>query len=324
MVAYAHTQKSWALLSIGRSSEGVSAAEYALSLLPQLTDDRDNRYVRLKAGCGAARSYLQIGDLIKARARAKEVMDFARTSDSRRALSLGHNTMGAIYEFTGDVDRARAEFTLAHDTAPDPMYGAVADMALGAHLARWGFVEEARVIAEPARRFADAQGNPGFELGARVSLALIMLMDGDLSRGMDQLEAMQYEVAGSPGFVTQSRMMIATIYARIATGEGMAPTGGAAGAIGTLVRNPGFVLGRARKASQTARDSFEKLSAELQPDREGFRFAIEFEYAKLLIKRKERDEARKHLEKAIAFLQPLGDTIAMRDCRAVLATLDQK
>src|SRR6185295_16221129 len=38
VVAYAHTQKSWALLSIGRSSEGVVAAEYALSLLPQLTD----------------------------------------------------------------------------------------------------------------------------------------------------------------------------------------------------------------------------------------------------------------------------------------------
>ena len=31
---------------------------------------------------------------------------------------------------------------------------------------------------------------------------------------------------------------------------------------------------------------------------------VEFEFAKLLIKRKERDEARKHLEKAIAFLQP--------------------
>ena len=49
-----------------------------------------------------------------------------------------------------------------------------------------------------------------------------------------------------------------------------------------------------------------------------------FEFAKLLIKRKERDEARRHLEKAIVFLQPLGDTVGMRDARALLATLNSK
>jgi hypothetical protein len=54
------------------------------------------------------------------------------------------------------------------------------------------------------------------------------------------------------------------------------------------------------------------------------RFQIEFEFARLLIKRKERDEARKHIEKAIAFLQPLGDRVGMRDARALLAPLDAK
>ena len=91
-----------------------------------------------------------------------------------------------------------------------------------------------------------------------------------------------------------------------------------------MVRNPGFVLGRARKASQIARDALADLSDNLPPYQEGFRFLIEFEFAKLLIKRKERDEARKHIEKAIAFLQPLGDSVGMRDARALLATLDAK
>jgi hypothetical protein len=109
----------------------------------------------------------------------------------------------------------------------------------------------------------------------------------------------------------------AIVYARIATGE-------AKGSIGSMVRNPGFVIGRARKASQTARDALAKLSEDLTPELEGLRFTIEFEFAKLLIKRKERDEARKHIEKAIAFLQPLGDTVGMRDAQALLATLDTK
>ena len=94
--------------------------------------------------------------------------------------------------------------------------------------------------------------------------------------------------------------------------------------MGSFVRNPGFALGGARRASQTARDSLAALSENLPPDLEGHRFGIEFEFAKLLIKRKERDEARKHIEKAIAFLQPLGDTVGMRNAQALLATLDQK
>jgi hypothetical protein len=114
-----------------------------------------------------------------------------------------------------------------------------------------------------------------------------------------------------------ARVNQATIYARIATGE-------AKGSIGVMVRNPGFILGQARRASQIARDSLAEFSKTLPPDLEGFRFVIEFEFAKLLIKRKERDEARKHLEKAIAFLQPLGDSVGMRDARALLGALDAK
>jgi len=69
------------------------------------------------------------------------------------------------------------------------------------------------------------------------------------------------------------------VYARIATGE-------AKGSIGVMVRNPGFVIGRARKASLIARDALADLSENLSPYQEGFRFLIEFEFAKLLIKRK--------------------------------------
>ena len=112
-------------------------------------------------------------------------------------------------------------------------------------------------------------------------------------------------------------MTRASVYAQIATGEGKV-------SLAFLARNARFVIGRGRKASQIAYDSLADLSANLPRDMEGFRFGIEFQFARLLIKRKERDEARKHIEKAIAFLQPLGDSVGMRDARALLATLDAK
>ena len=46
--------------------------------------------------------------------------------------------------------------------------------------------------------------------------------------------------------------------------------------------------------------------------------------AKLLGKRKEWDEARKHVEKLITFLHPPGDCKSMRDAKALLATLDAR
>ena len=153
----------------------------------------------------------------------------------------------------------------------------------------------------------------------RATEALVLLNDADLTRGMDQLEAIERQAGEvhSLYFETLAAVTRAVVYAQIATAE-------AKGSIGVLVRNLGFAMGRARRASQTARDSLAALSANLPPDLEGLCFMIEFEFAKLLIKRKEWDEARKHIEKAIAFLQPLGDSAGVRNATVLLATVEAK
>ena len=204
------------------------------------------------------------------------------------------------------------------DASLDPLYKAWAEAYIGQFLASAGQYEAARAVIGPGLRFVEERGITVLALTHRLSEALVLLGEGRLTRGMSQLEAVK-RMVGELGWIVETFASVseATVYARIATGE-------AKGSIAALVRNPGFVLRRARKASRIARDSLAKLSKELPPDLEGLRFLIEFEFAKLLIKRKERDEARRHLEKAITFLQPLGDTAGMRDVRALLATLDAK
>jgi tetratricopeptide (TPR) repeat protein len=207
----------------------------------------------------------------------------------------------------------------ACDVAPDPIYRAIAEQYLGGFLADSGELEAAKEVIEPSLRLAKERGISLWILTQRMNEALMLLGEGALTRGMDQLEAVKREMGElHSGYLEMlAAVREASVYARIATGE-------AKGSIGVIVRNPGFAIGRARRASQTARNALAGLSENLPPDLEGYRFQIEFEFAKLLIKRKERDEARKHLEKAIAFLQPLGDSVGMRDARALLATLDAK
>jgi predicted ATPase len=315
VLAYAYTQRAWALYIAGRNHDAAASAEEALALVDRLPDERDARYVRLKAGCGAALGRLGSGDLIKSRALAHELMDFASASGSARALTFAHLASAFIAYLTGDDERGIREAERGRDAARDPFYGSMMDGYLGLFLAGAGRYEAARAMIEPALRFAEDREITVIALQLQLSEALVLLGEGELSRGMDQLES----VKGRAGELDAAHGELAgvneaVVYARIATGE-------AKGSIGAMVRNPGFVIGRARKASQTARDALTTLSEELPPDLEGLRFTIEFEFAKLLVKRKERDEARRHLEKAVAFLQPLGDTIGMRDAQDLLATL---
>jgi class 3 adenylate cyclase len=318
VLAYAYTQRAWALNSMGRTGDFVLFAEKALALIDHLPDERDARYIRLKAACGAAIGRFILGDLIKSQALVRELMDFAITSGSARALTFAHWAAAIIAAYTGDLARAVTEAERGRDAAVDPFYRSIVESYLGGFLVGAGRYDEAGGVIRPALRFAEEREITTFVIAQQLNEAMLLLAEGEPARGMDQLLAVKRR-AGELGFVMEAVAGLneAIVYARIATGESK-------GSLGVALRNPGFVLGKARKASDLAREPLAKLSDELSPDLEGVRFLVEFEFAKLLIKRKERDEARKHIEKAIAFLQPLGDTVGMRDARALLASLDAK
>jgi len=317
VLAYAHTQRAWTHIIAGRSRDAAVSAEEALALVDRLADERDARYIRLKAGAGAAIGWLLTGDLLKSRALARELSDLATASGSARALTFAQLASAYIAYFSGDVQRGIIEADRGRKAALDPFYRGFMEAYLGLFLASTDGYENARSVIEPALRFAEDRQITMTAHVLQVSQALVLLGEGELSRGMDQLTLVK-QSAGELGAVAGYWAAVneAIVYARIATGEAKASTG-------AMIRNPGFVLGRARKASQTALDALVRLSEHLSPDLELLRFTIEFELGKLLIKRKESDAARSHLEKAIAFLQPLGDCKGMRDAQALLAALNR-
>jgi tetratricopeptide (TPR) repeat protein len=273
---------------------------------------------------GAAGAYWAIGDLLKARALARELMEFAEESGSARALSFAHLAAAQQASSTGDNERAVIEGQRARDAAVDPFYKALAEIWLAANLIVAGNIEGAKAVVEPALKFNEEHGFIAGVLAQRLNQAMILISEGELTKGMGQLVDLGQKsgALGATGLAYFAQACEAFVYAQIATGGG---TSGSLGStIGVMLRNPGFVLGHARKASQTARDLLAEMSENLPPVQAGSRFGVEFTLAKVLIKRKERDEARKHLEKVIAFLQPIGDCVGMRDARALLASLDAK
>jgi hypothetical protein len=300
-------------------NECVTYAEKALALIDSLPDERDARYIRFKGGLGAVTGHWGIGDLLKARALGRQLME----SGSARALSFAHLAQAQMAAATGDSERAVAEAEQARDATIDPFYKAIVEVFLPGYLFGAGSIEAAKLVVEPALKFDEEHGFIGGLLGQRMNQAVIMVAQGEPTKGLQQLQDLRQEFSGLGvrGLEFYARMSEAHIYAQIAIG-------GASGSIGStlgiMVRNPGFVLGKGRRASDIAREILSDLSDNLSPDQQSSRFGVEFELAKLLIKRKEWDEARKHIDKGIAFLQPIGDCQGMRDLRALLATLDAK
>ena len=96
-----------------------------------------------------------MGDLIKAQALARELMEFAIASGSARALCFAHLAAGAIAANTGDLVRGVAELKRGRDAAVDPFYRSTVEAWLGWFLVGTGEYDAARAMIESAIRFAE-------------------------------------------------------------------------------------------------------------------------------------------------------------------------
>jgi hypothetical protein len=193
-------------------------------------------------------------------------------------------------------------------------------MALGGQLIGAGLALDE---VESAVRFAEERGLSVLLTAHRVNRSVMVISGGSVARGIEQLESARRDAAERGAGLLQAiaGRIEAMMYARMITGEGQGQMS-LGEKVSAVVRNFGFIVGRGRRASQLARDALTEQSENLSPGLEGTRFGVEFELAKLLVTRKEADEARKHLDKAIAFLQPVGDCGGMREARELLATLE--
>lgn len=318
--AYARAQKCWALMMYGQTRDALASAEAALALVPRLSDERDATYIRIKAGGGAAVAANGAGDFITARRYAKEVLDFAVASGSRRGLSMAHYATALIHNASGDRTRAIADLRQAIEEAPDPIYAAVSEVQLTTLLIQERQTDEARALIDRILAERDSSGLRSRDFLTELNAKVLRIVEGEPGRGLDELEALEATADAMDWPLWRDAILpstIAGVYASIAMGGGKA-------SLGVIVRNAGFALGRGRRASQIARDRMSRMSGSLPAETAGSRFTLEYNFARLLARRGERDEARQRLQTAMAAIQSLGDSQGMRDARALLAELDAK
>ena len=316
--AYARAWLPWALFPAGRCDEVAGHWERLLVLFPEVPDAHDRRYVHIKAMGGMATVEAVLGRTAAARRLADELFALGAETGNRRAVAMAYAAMIVVHVARGDLDAAIATCEVAEEQDFDPVYR---------HLGRvWSAALQARLLdPEEARRTIDATQPEARALGLNffadfnaVSAALVELSGGHLSRATRSLDGLHADLGRKGnrwGQVGQIDLSMATLHARMATGE-------AEGSLADALRNPGFVVRHVRGAGRRGRAELEALLDTLPAG--GFDCylpMVQLELAKLAAHEERDDDARRHAEAVIDLLADELDATHVADARALLEDL---
>ena len=191
-----HYNLAVALKTVGRSDDAIASYRRAIELHPGLADAHNN-----------------LGNLLKDAGRWEEAeAEYRRTVELRPECAEGHNNLGVLLQRTGRLDEAVACYRRALELRPDY---AEALNNLGTALHERGLLGDAMdcydraIAADPAHvdahknrtaaplrdgRVAEAleaadraAAGPGYAL-ARANRADVLLRQGDLERGLPEME----------------------------------------------------------------------------------------------------------------------------------------
>jgi hypothetical protein len=312
-IAYIQLWKSFPLWETGRLAEAIAAAEAGRALAFEVPSDLGLRGWSFAA---VGQSSASAGDFERARRIAEDLIALARETEESRAAEAGYSLLAQINVITGEFERTIEFAEAARSMSRNTMGRALALLYLALGRAGAQQFAECRAAAEELLAWATPCSARVLETPARAVRAIAWLGEGRLSEGMADLLALHDEVTrrGSANHATWMTFSIGLVYARIARRE--VPL-----VLGSLLRNPGFLLRHALPARRKARAWLERALANSQ--RSEFKAgegSARLELAALLA-RSDPAAARAHLGAALPLLERQDAPTALARARALAATL---
>lgn len=192
--------------------------------------------------------------------------DFAgATEDAEESIRLG---LSPIDRITAETAKGLAFVYLERPEEGLPILRAVRD-----RIVQMGFAQLATIV------------DTGLPVG--------LILTGELSKDVKELEAFidRYR-ALAPHFSALGHLTLGDVYMRLATGQSDV-------SLGALVRNAGFVLTAGPRAAAKAREHLSEAADSFRAaDAPSFLAWALLDLGLVAIKKKKKDEARKHLDEA--------------------------
>ena len=292
--AYARTWQVWGHFIAGRPQKAIEASE---SIAEWAAVNRDvDPYPFFKSRCTGVFAMTYAGRFDGIEDICADVIDFGHRVGNNRCVAYGIQALAMFHVGLGNYEKAGSLAQEAFAIAKDPIYRDTSQLTVFAAASLTGDFEGVRDAVTYLRGVLDSGVQLPSPLIVEHGEAMLMMVDGDLSGGMERLDrAIALEAESSRIWEwLWGRTTKAIVQTGIATGE-------IKGDIMTLLRHPGAIT-HVRKAGRQA-------DLELSAIRDdalalGFEVIANFcdvEQAKLFISKGRLEEARPLLERALVF-----------------------
>lgn len=310
VVAYANAWKTYPLWFLGREAEGLKAGEAALPLAARFPDDH---YLFFIGQAGAAGAAAASGDLRLARTIGERLVEFAEYSGNARAAVAGlcciSSSQALQYNFDEAVETARK----AKSRAVDPFYLAWATFYEALGLSWGGRIAESRVAINELK----TNGSCFWKILVRPLDALTLMGEGHLSEGTAELmkELDRLKRTGSRFMECFCRTVMARLYTDIACRK-------LSWNLGTVMRNPGFLIRHAWGSGRKARAWLEGYLKFLNEGEISVPIGfICMDMARLDYHQGNPARAREHLVRAVKLFEAQGARTGIERSRPLAAKL---
>ncbi len=250
-----------------------------------------DRWVTVKALIGPS-----IDDVVFGRPARREglkAIEYSRETGDPRGRSVGLYCLAFAdvygFDFAGATEDAEESIRLGLS----PIDRITAETAKGLAFVYLERPEEGLPILRAVRDRIVQMGFAQLATIVDTGLPVGLILTGELSKDVKELEAFidRYR-ALAPHFSALGHLTLGDVYMRLATGQSDV-------SLGALVRNAGFVLTAGPRAAAKAREHLSEAADSFRAaDAPSFLAWALLDLGLVAIKKKKKDEARKHLDEA--------------------------
>jgi tetratricopeptide (TPR) repeat protein len=184
-IGYACAWMSWTCAELGALEEAIVYGERAQEISKQIPSDH---YLFFKSLAGVGYACLYMGDMKRAMETGTVLLDYGQKHSNIRSMVMGYFGLGLSFLMGGDFPSAIEVCKKGIQTAQDPLFFQISNMALGMGYAQNGQFQEAKDALQEVASYSRDFGCEGCGTPARAFLGLVSISQGQTEQGLSMIE----------------------------------------------------------------------------------------------------------------------------------------
>jgi class 3 adenylate cyclase/tetratricopeptide (TPR) repeat protein len=250
LIGYTCAWLTWTCADLGLLKEALAFGQRAQDISRSFESDQ---YLYFKSLGGLGQVCYHSGETKKALEAGKALLEYGERHSNIRSLVMGHYITGLGYITDGDYSSAVECLESGTRFSADPFYSEFSRLALGGSYLFNNQIDKAETTLEEVLTYSEKFGAGVVGTFACVFMGVLLIVKGQMSRGLKLLEEVQQECLENQrrSLYAFSQFVLGKVYSQ--TAEGSRPI-----SLSTMAKNIGFLIKSVPFASKKAEEHFNR------------------------------------------------------------------